>query len=637
MFCYNLVSQNNFQNEIVLDLIKFVNDYANLLFFKKKAHVIIELIDIAAQEASMFLTSLLMYRFPELRSIVDPQIVNAAEQNLDAFQRVLNELESYYRGQVSYFQMFLGNSLQQGKQMNPGFQQNQNQLFTNQIVTDPNTGVQYVQNIPIQVFPGQVSPGYPVANPQVGPGFINQSGYFQPRPTMQPVQFQQRPEHTAGAQSEAFSDRFGRSTVDHYETKQTPSAVTGFFTTADKETANPEIAAEPKKELTVKDWRSSLEEPYLILPNLYNQSYFFDFNEQGRVSQFIEVTDPSTEEEIEDGIVDRAAHLKFFNKTEKVIQTQLKQDANLLFEITDKKLETAKASDDYSLISSYIYKSCYVTTSFDELYYKALYEQEKQDTQIYRIFGIICEPFFLTTDFSKFIYDFYFKFFSVNSLELFSMDYKKLKETPNYFEPHTFKETSNLVRENYNFKKLIYKLDSLLTEIFNDFIKGNMSLKIEIDSFFSDYEELKLYIQKKYPKIYFTELESFEEKIKQRLAPKMDEETMKDVTDNLDIGDTDNIAANIISKTVSLTLIDAKIDEIINPAYIRDLKETPMLILRKNNPKLYKIAASIFEQAPAMIDRAEPIANYLKIGIDPTIFKIYKGVIGTDAYLIGVK
>jgi transcription antitermination factor NusG len=631
MFCYNLVAQNNFQNEIVLDLIKFVNDYANLMFFKKKAHVITELIDTAAQEVPMFLTSLMMYRFPELKSIVAPQIVNAAEQNLEAFRIVLNELGSYYRNSVSYFQMFLGNFLQQGNQMSSAFPQNQQ--FVNQVVTDPNTGVQYIQQVPLQVMQNQVPPGYQVANPQAGMNYPNQSGYFQPRQNMQPVQFQQTPGYSAGSQAEAFSERFGRSNSDALAAVQNTNAVMGFFGAPEKEVADVAAVAPPKKKLTIKDWRSSLEEPYLILPNLYNQSYFFDLNEKGTVSQFIEQTDSSTEEEIEENIVDKAAHLKFFNKTEKVLQNQLKQDSELIFEITDKKLEAAKVSEDFSSISSYVYPSCYVASSLDELYSKALYEQEKQDTQVYRIFGIICEPLFFLTDFNEFVYDFYISFHKSSSLEKFAQEYRAMKEDKDYLRVSLSRYFSgidkNVNRDAYSLGKLIDKMDLHLTEIFNDFISASMSLKIKIDSFFSDYEELKLYIQKKYPKIYFTELESFEEKIKKLLAPKMDENTLKDFIKSLDIDD-ETIKATIVSKTVSMTLIDARVSDIINPKHIDDLKESPMLILRKNNPKLYRIVSSSFEQAPAMLGKTEPIVNYLKIGIDPTIFKIYKGVIGTD-------
>ena len=638
MFCYNLVAQNNFQNEIVLDLIRFVNDYANLLFFKKKAHVITELIDTAVQEVPMFLASLMMYRFPELKSIVDPKIVNAAEQNLEAFRMVLNELSSYYNKDISYFQMFLGNFLQQGNQMSSMFPQNQQ--FVNQVFTDPNTGAQYIQQVPVQFMQGQMPSGYPVANPQNPMNYPNQSGYFQPRQNMQPVQFQQRPEFSAGSQAEAFSERFGRSNTEAVMPVQNPSAVAGFFGSPEKEVADAQALAMPKKALTIKDWRSSLEEPYLILPNLYNQSYFFDLNEKGRVSQFIEQTDSSTEEEIEESIVDKAAHLKFFNKTEKVLQNQLRQDSDLIFEITDKKLEAAKVTEDFSSISSYVYPSCYIASSLDELYNKALYEQEKNDTQVYRIFGVICEPLYFITDFKDFVYDFYLSFFKSNSLEKFAIEYKELIEDKKLlkvrFSRYLSGNSKTVNREAYSLIKLIDKLDLHLTEIFNDFITANMSLKIKIDSFFSDYVELKEYIEKKYPKIYLTELEYFEENIKKRLAPAIDEKTLEDFINSLDIDD-DNIKATVLSKTASLTIIDAKVSDIINPKFIEDLRESPMLILRKNNPKLYKIVSSVFEQAPAMITNSEPVVNYLRIGIDPTIFKIYKGVIGTDAYLIGVK
>lgn len=155
MYCYNMLVDQYWRNANFAEVVKLTLDLLYLKYSIKKIYSNMETgISECAKEILTLYTSNLVFQYPELKSISTPQVLDAAAQNVPAFNNIKQEIISMYNNNPN------NNGFHGG---NPGYP---------------------VANVPQQQF-------YPVSQPAFNP---NQPQFQQPpfqQPQFQQPQFQQ--------------------------------------------------------------------------------------------------------------------------------------------------------------------------------------------------------------------------------------------------------------------------------------------------------------------------------------------------------------------------------------------------------------------------------------------------------------
>ena len=92
MFCYNLISANNWRNNDYVEAVELAANLCNLDVKKGIINSIETGINNAAASALSFYSSRLIYQYPELKSMIAPNILNAAHQNVQLLNDLINQI-----------------------------------------------------------------------------------------------------------------------------------------------------------------------------------------------------------------------------------------------------------------------------------------------------------------------------------------------------------------------------------------------------------------------------------------------------------------------------------------------------------------------------------------------------------------
>jgi hypothetical protein len=84
VFCYNLISSNNWNNQHFSDLVKMVIDMCRIELDRRRIDTIEQGLSTSISRALSYYTSYLVGLYPDLQSMITPQIFNAVEQNRQA-------------------------------------------------------------------------------------------------------------------------------------------------------------------------------------------------------------------------------------------------------------------------------------------------------------------------------------------------------------------------------------------------------------------------------------------------------------------------------------------------------------------------------------------------------------------------
>jgi hypothetical protein len=628
MFCFNMCSQNNFRNEIVLDLIRFINDYSNMLYLKKQSSTMMEIIESVCDTAALILTSLLTFKFPELRSYISPQENHGAQENVIAFRKILNEIESFYKIEVPYFRNLSESVSQQRSESvyNPQYPQQQMQW-----VYDPATGQPICVPVPPQ--------GGMYVQPQPAMGvYPNQAGYFQGPVAAAPANFQSAvmPSGQAfnnvqnnmgqGSGFGSFTDKFDRNSQPQpkpFVSKE----ISEFFTDDPSQSKQEHTAAEqtPSFSWSVAQWETSLLQPYLTLPRPQCCEEVFvqnPENEKRSYQKFI-FKEYADGREFESAIMDKTAHLKFLSKSQVENLATVSNRAEQLFRIDSAAIETQqKRNNIFEPIASMIHPTAMLVCSVDDLIQKACMQVVLQDCPLYRIFGYTADYLYTKTD--------------VNSLA------KTIAEQAKSMKPLDFISEFRLMYENTqqgDYAKYLKFLDYVMAREVNRFTAGSLGVKIGIDSVATDFADLQQMIENRFPQIFLSMFHDFVKKLIEKLfnpplSAEDENEFIKNYLEMDDECENQNLYASILMRPVSLTYVESDLAPLLSPEAIRAIKNVSMKVDPKIHPTLYRIVRSAFEQTGAILNIDSALQNILKFSQSSQLFEIFQGVLDKDVYLI---
>lgn len=94
LFCYNLLVRNNYQNENFAEVVQLSADLIMINLLKQVYRIPEHGVnDVVAQILTMYSSSL-VYQYPDLKSMVTPQVLDAAYQNASVFNNLKQEIFS---------------------------------------------------------------------------------------------------------------------------------------------------------------------------------------------------------------------------------------------------------------------------------------------------------------------------------------------------------------------------------------------------------------------------------------------------------------------------------------------------------------------------------------------------------------
>lgn len=122
-FCYNMISNNYFRNQDLLELVTLAVDFLALGFMKGQYTNPEASINYAAEHALTLYISNLIVKFRELEYEIDQRTIDAAYQNNSALSNMKNEINNMYLSMNNPQNNMIQSNYPNGQQMNMGFNQ----------------------------------------------------------------------------------------------------------------------------------------------------------------------------------------------------------------------------------------------------------------------------------------------------------------------------------------------------------------------------------------------------------------------------------------------------------------------------------------------------------------------------------
>jgi hypothetical protein len=166
-----------------------------------------------------------------------------------------------------------------------------------------------------------------------------------------------------------------------------------------------------------------------------------------------------------------------------------------------------------------------------------------------------------------------------------------------------------------------------LTARINSFLNNNLSISPTIDDFVEDVSELGMYLAKNHGSQYLTAFEQWEHAVIETVVKPIDEEIEAELSGELNNGD-EQLTFTYIPVCYSITYIDVMAEELNISVNDREA----LLIPEGTSPTLFKIAQSIYDQLKGYQVTS---AFDLIVTKDNEIFRLYKGYLIHDSYLVG--
>jgi hypothetical protein len=234
---------------------------------------------------------------------------------------------------------------------------------------------------------------------------------------------------------------------------------------------------------------------------------------------------------------------------------------------------------------------------------------------VYRIFATIISPVVTNESYDHVFYD-------VMKSRRFADIAKKLKVMAARCNSAD-KETDVLDLVMY-----MNHINGYLTSMVNRFLRNNLSLRVSIDSFVSDIEDLRMYLKDHVDISYATAYDHFEKEVlTESIESPVDDDMMDDVKSSF-LDQEDTFSVSFLPVNYSVTYVDILASEL---AIELDDEYETVQIEETINPLLYKLASSTFEQLKAYPYHC---SRHLLVTRDDHLYEIYKGVFANETYLI---
>lgn len=382
--------------------------------------------------------------------------------------------------------------------------------------------------------------------------------------------------------------------------------------------------------LTQKDWKTSDVQPYRVFYNPKMESASYSRHSNGAV---IETLTP-----LEDNVVDREKHRLVSVLGNRLLVGSSERNVAIgasvsnLAAIRSKELEKAQEVElDDPLrveVSEFVYPSTLVDAFLESAIFcgrahQREHQQKHPNLTAYRCFAIIYRPQFTIESYNA-------------GLEKLS----KAKSFPQLAEALISTATDiqtelndlNVAEQHpLHLDMGIYlnNLDTMLTEVVNSFLLNNLSLEnVKIDSFVEDVGGLMKYLEVNYSTRYAHAFTQFEHAVVGNLLPFPDADTNSSLMNILTDDGPKQPKFSFIPTTYSFTYLDVLSKEL----GLDNVSSVATLIREDKSPVLFEVADSLFKQIEGVV--VQP-TTHLLITQDQKIFKIYKGYLSANSYLIG--
>jgi hypothetical protein len=594
MFYYNCLAENGWRSNFYNEAVDLAVGMAMVQAAQNVCRHPLEAIDRCAGDALTLLVSKYILEFRELAAVCSQEQVMGASQNI----ALLND--QYMRIQ---------------QLQNP----QQGQMYPGQYPGQPQAGMQY--GAPIQVPGGR--PGYPQGNLSYGGGM----GYgqaYQGNPTVSLGS-------AGGGTDDRYAQRGGAAPVDRYNTQapaspslsqsdyyrgRTPAPLSAPPST------EPVSTPQPAKKYTVTDWKPSSKQYYRAVYSL--DEYEATYTKFGDV--VIENLNPIGENQM-----DRQAHSLTLGSDPIVPRTEVISRAFSEAVNLKKVSEEPRGSGDGNgeKVSEYVWPKVLLSSWLEDLIFSGKQHQrasQGKDTEngVFRCFAVLTKPFATPLDISELIEENE----EDTNLTTFLEIKERILETNRKAKAvgETERATGQAIAA------FAVELNRHMTGMVNSFLKNNLSLTgVEIDDFVDDIADLRDFLKASYSSAYAEAFDRFEHD----MAPEIFKVQHHDFEDEqrpalayLDKDGVEKEADNVtfLSTAYSLTYINVLASEL-----NLNLKGEALLIKESIIPLLYHAAKSVFCKKEWM---GILPTQHLVITADGVVYKLHKGYMGHESYLI---
>lgn len=605
MFLFNQLSFNNWGNNEFVTAIATVIDILQLNLAKGMIRSVEEGVQKAVSDTLSIMCSLNFQTFPALQSVTDPNIVNDAQRNIQAFSSLQNEICQFKNRsqnpqqfqQPQFQQPFQQQVYQQSPQMmvNPAFNNPVNQ-FAN---------VQFANNQPI--------------NSGIGSGnstIFSNSGTTQPLTSFPAKTSAPTGKYDYLKPSSPIIDQksyFTKEPLQHVSAKPGEVTATAF--------GWPDDTIAPLK------WTPSSQQAYPLTINPYTHKHGLkEMDIHGKKFVFSYLI-PLKEEEM-----DRARHT--ITTMQQVMtahipeqygtrEESLTESVKNMFRVTSDELnlyskppEELSKEDAEALaeVKCFINPKMGLETFLEAAIFDGRLSQKQSqlsDTECaaYRIYKIIATPVVGTEDHSSFIGN-------ISACKSFREIAAILSET------------LTLHSSERSLISLCYEIEKILTKEINSVLRNKMSLPgINIDSFIDDVNDLPEYLGKTFGDLYKRAFLEFQKDYITQLIGNCNGEGAEALRYNLIDEDENKAVINFIARTYSLTYLNVDSSELC----IKPYDECASSLMEDENKLMFAVASGIFKQDKEF--NREALHNLI-ITNDDKMFEIFTGMIGKDFYTI---
>ena len=578
---YNMLTSNNWNNQEYTKAVQLAADILMLKLRKGNLQAPYMGIEESAEQASSFYSSELTAIFPELRSYLSPQAIDAANQNMGVFNEVKREINSIMHGYNPQYSN--QHPPQYQPPVDPRYQQPPFGI-------DQRTGFpmeqpgQYQGNPPMPMYDSYT--GRPISRGPVNtyqPAGSSSDRWSEAMTKLDPSRF-----------PPATDSRYGNDTRTYGSQEEMPPQGNIF------KMAHP-IAE--NKTYKASDWKTTPAQKYrTMIPS-----------EGAKAVYMLKDTAITEIIEIGEGAMDREKHKLVLVGNHELDNSSRQQafvkDIAKFNKVTVNEVRESLNTTERVDLDCYLHKVVMMEPTLEDLILNTRIAHRREKTALYRSYCII------------------------GNLEVCDEDYRSVIETLKTSK--TFKQLAYSVKfmisgGSINVDKLFYinQVNKILTKLINSFIGNNISIKgLIIEDFSEDIESLEDYLHNKYGKEYSNAFKSFEAESMEAMFDNCNDEMWDFLISSLKHAE-DTMSLNLIPVPCTITSVSMSSSEL----QVNVIGTDPLLIRESLYPELYVIAKSIFDHSS--VSSLSTLENIL-VTQDGCKYRIYRGYLENNAYLIG--
>ena len=463
------------------------------------------------------------------------------------------------------------------------------------------------------------------------------NSYFnvmQTQPGVHGFQQPQQPQHQFGRAAPGIQNAIGGGgggmNMGSTQTNRDPISQSKFFTKSSAPVKQNMQQAEVAETLTVKDWKSSESQPYRNFFNPLLETATYERLKDGNV---IETITP-----IQENNVDRDKHRLVatlgnnlrIGSTERIIE--IGANAVDLSAIRPRELEKANKDQDTEpdvYVSQFIYPKVLVDAYKDAAIFTGRLQQFKhQDNSlgpsVYRCFATVFSPQITVDSYNEILE-------RLEKAKHFADVASILATSASGLQTSLSLDIGSQEEKNKFIDLGIYlsSIDDMMTGLVNSFLKNELSLEnVNIDSFTSDVADIPGYLERRFNDRYLQAFLRYEKDIMNSLFSGVKVSSVEDQLYNIVFTEqSENLKFSFVPEQYSFTYLNVLAKEL----NLDNVEATATMISESRSPILFDVVQSLFRQCEGM-----PIfpAHNLLITKDQKIFKLHKGYLSSNSYLI---